>query len=150
MDDRMTQGSMRLPVTVALACALEDTGNLFDMAQALCSDARIDPALRPLAQLMCDIIAPLLDMGAIYVDDAGHKRIDRQALCDFGIVACGLPRAVVLYELSLHQLSLYHRKLTPRTGLSTPQPSADFMAQMQALFPDYTEDKTNEHTSPGR
>lgn len=136
MDNSMTAGRIHAPVTLALACALEDTGNLFAAAQAIAAASQADAALRPLAQLMCDIIAPRVDMGAVYIDATGCKRIDRQALCDFGVVVCGLSRHAVLGEVSLHELSLFHRKLAPRVNVQATPPSADFMAQMAALFPD--------------
>lgn len=101
---------MRLPVTLALACALEDRGNLFSAAQAML-EGDMPTAAAPMVELLRDIIGPLLDMGAVYSDAAGEKRIDRQAICDFGIVYCGLPRQTVLHELSLHEIALYHRRL---------------------------------------
>lgn len=133
-----------IPVTLALACALEDRGNLFSIAQEF---ARIQPAaaLAPLGQLMCDIIAPLLDMGAIYEDGAGTKHIDRQAVCDFGIVACGLSRCAVMYEMSLHELALHFRRHVPRHAVAQA-PSRDFLADMQKLFPDTMKEQFDDNT----
>lgn len=140
MDKSLTVNRVRLPATLALACALEDTGNIFSVAQALGESDLAPQAKQTLGLLLCDIIAPLLDMGAVYADSAGHKHIDRQAVIDFGIVVCGLSRSEVMYERSLHELALYHRRLVPQRGAAITAPDAGFLADMQALFPDLAKD----------
>lgn len=141
MDNGLILPTPKLPVTLALACALENAGNLFVTAQAIAESNLAAGAAVPLGRLMCDIIAPLLEMGAIYADGAGNKHIDRQAICDFGIVVCGLSRATVMYELTLHELALYHRRMAPLRDKGAVAPSADFLAEMQGLFPDIAKDK---------
>ncbi len=136
MDDSVNAHAGVLPVTLALACALEERGDLFAAAQAVLDSGQSAGKLAPLASLLRDMIAPLVAMGAVYSDAHGRKHIDRQAVCDFGIVACGLARHVVLHELTLHELALYHRRMAGGRLAALPPPSADFLAQMQELFPD--------------
>ena len=135
MDERLTTPKTYLPVTLALACALEDCGDLFAAARAVADSGQADAQAAPLGRLLCDIIAPLLEMGGFYTDAAGCRKIDRQALCDFAVVACGLSRHAALYEITLHELALHHRRLAPKTGAHAA-PSSAFLAEMQALFPD--------------
>lgn len=133
MDNGLTRRKTRLPVTLALACALEGEGDLFTAARAVTNSGLADSEMRPLGRLLCDTIAPLLEMGAFYTDEQGRKKIDHETICDFAVVGCGLTRCAALCELTLHELALHHRRLVPRP-MQTP--SATFLAEMQALFPD--------------
>lgn len=131
----MTPVGLHIPVTLALACALEDAGDIFAAAEALVQSGLAGTRCAPLGRLLCDVIAPLQEMGGICTDDVGKKHIDRQAICDFGIVACGLSRQTVMYELTLHELALHHRRVMSRSKNGSA-PSVDFLTDMQQLFPD--------------
>lgn len=135
MDGGINVCRQRLPVTLALACALEDAGDLFAAARAIAKSGLADRDMRPVGKLLCDMIAPLVEMGAFYTDKQGIKKIDREAICDFAIVGCGLTRHATLYDLTLHELALHHRRVTPR-AVQVAAPSAAFLAEMQELFPD--------------
>lgn len=126
----------RLPVTAGLALALEDEGDLFACAERL-AELGDDMALRPLARLLIDILAPLAAMGVIETSPEG-RRIDHEALLRFGAGLCGIGEDKLWHATTLAELAArwdgwkLREQLVPRP---TP-PDAAFLQEMAAHFPD--------------
>lgn len=120
-----------IPVTLALACALDVRGDLFSAAQAVIDQPTVAQAAMPVVALLHAVLAPLLAMGAVYKDTDGRKRVDRQAVLDFAVVCCGLSEHAALHDIDLRYLALHHRKMSGQQVLS-----AELAAELSQLFPD--------------
>lgn len=126
----------RLPMTVGLALALEDEGDLFACAERLVALGD-DAALRPLARLMVDMLAALGAMGAIGTTVEG-RRIDREALLRFGSGLCGISEDKLWHATTLTELAARWEGWKLREQLvARPQPpDAAFLHKMTTHFPD--------------
>ena len=134
MDGRVAP--MRLPVTLELACALEDDGDLFVLAAELLTACARKHSLMPLVRLLTDILSPLTLLGAIVTATDGSKMIDRQAVVDFATVMCGYSRDEAWRCVTLHELALHAQRLGICSAPSQTRPDAAFLGMMTARHKD--------------
>ena len=140
MDGQLNGHPPAMPVTLALAGALDESGDLYRMARYLADmNAEDKEILQPLRVVVMEILTAISDMGAVYRDHTGRHRIDVQAMVDFGVVHGGLSPGEVMYGRSLRQIALMWRQ----AGLGTREdtsPDRDFMREMLERFPDRKEE----------
>lgn len=124
-----------IPVTLELACALEDAGDLFSLSARVMAAHQGAGGLLPIMHLLVDVLDPLMTLGAIAENAQGIKKMDRQAVLDFATALCGLTRADAWQRVTLRELSLQAQRLGV-AGHMRARPDAEFLATMLNAFDD--------------
>ena len=125
---------MRLPVTLELACALEDDGDLFVLAAETLAAHEGARNLTALLRLLTDILSPLSVLGAVVTAANGSREIDRQAVIDFATVMCGYSREDAWSRVTLHELALQAQRMG--VAPAHVRPDAAFLAMMTDTYKD--------------
>lgn len=130
-----------LRLSLAQVLALEQAGGIFAAAEAIAA-VPLPPPAQMLGQLLIDILRPLTAMGAV-MGEGSARRIDVENLRRFFIGVMGW-KPQDFYAATLDDLQAGFDGWRLRAGRDgQSRIDANFMAQMQARFPDNAAQEDN-------